>query len=358
MLFFLPILLTLFFVVWYFTYKRSFPILSWPVEAVAVIGYPIFFLTLSDTATRNSCCDSDEIFFAPSNRITAYAFIALFVGAYGVSRFLKKTVLSPILEVALAGTLIAGFVFTIFINIHLGEWTLVLIGGLQAILWFILRITDNYLRIREQIGSMSFKSESWLIRKAHHILTSAVWIQYPFLVVFAFPVLFVLLLILLLFGQQPDAIITAFTQTYDYGFSTLECVPCSECYLCTIGTKGHSAVVKANRRGIRSGHVIPINRQILVFNSFETILAKRVPFIHRPLRVAYGVVGRSMSRLHSWRGGKWMADGVYLMLKPLQWMFAIMVYTVYSRPENVLSAQYLAREHRLELERVGVLPVG
>ena len=104
------------------------------------------------------------------------------------------------------------------------------------------------------------------------------------------PLLGVLTTILILFGQKPDSLIQAWTQTSDWTLSLKQAPPnvlYDEHYLCTVAAGGHPELVKPLRMGERHGHRIVVNRQLLVANAFEELLTERMPGVHRRLRHFY-----------------------------------------------------------------------
>ena len=70
---------------------------------------------------------------------------------------------------------------------------------------------------------------------------------------------------LILFGQQPDAVIKAWTETSDWKLSQYtspQNIYYDEHYLCTVAAGGHEKVVKPKRLGVRHGHQVIVNRRI------------------------------------------------------------------------------------------------
>ncbi len=155
------------------------------------------------------------------------------------------------------------------------------------------------------------------------------------------PLLGVLTAILILFGQKPDSLIQAWTQTSDWTLSLQKAPPnvlYDEHYLCTVAAGGHPKVVRPLRMGVRHGHRIVVNRQLLVANAFEDLLAERMPGAHRRLRHFYDRYGYPVARhIRS----RWMADLVYFIMKPLEYFFVIVLYLFDTQPENRIAVQYL-----------------
>ncbi|AIE82266.1 DUF6688 domain-containing protein [Actinotignum schaalii] len=157
------------------------------------------------------------------------------------------------------------------------------------------------------------------------------------------PVLGIFLLILVLFGQEPNAAIKAFTETSDWTLSQRISPPNTyydEHYLCTVAAGGHPAVVKPIRDGVRGGHRITVNRQLLIANAFEQILEEKTPRAHRAIRSFYNRYGFPLSRLIR---SRLAADVVWIAMKPLEWLFLAVIYLVDARPEDRIAIQYTGR---------------
>jgi hypothetical protein len=165
--------------------------------------------------------------------------------------------------------------------------------------------------------------------------------------VISVPVSALLMGLLILLGQQPDALVRAFTDTYKHGLSTLdyECrnVECGGHYLCSVAANGHERIVKPRRYGVRNGARIRCNRQLLVSNAFEQLLEERMPRIHRFIRKRYNRVGRFIHRYYGVFENKIVSDVVYVLMKPLEWCFLIVLYLFDTRPENRIGLQYVDR---------------
>lgn len=155
------------------------------------------------------------------------------------------------------------------------------------------------------------------------------------------PLLGVILCILVLFGQRPDYLIKAWTETADWRLSQQIAPPnvqMDEHYLCTVAAGGHAGIVKPLRMGERHGHRVVVNRQLCIANAFEQILEERLPGFHRFVRYVYDTCGFPIARLIR---TKLAADIVYILMKPLEWMFLIVIYLCDAKPENRIAVQYL-----------------
>lgn len=177
---------------------------------------------------------------------------------------------------------------------------------------------------------------NWLNQR---LLKAENWPVAAFLIMW--PLLGILIGILILFGQRPDSVIRAWTETSDWNLSTKIAPPnvfYDEHYLCTVAAGGHRKIVKPLRMGERHGHRVVVNRQLCIANAFEQILEERTPIFHRYLRGFYDTYGFPVARMiHS----PYVADLIYLLMKPLEWLFLIVLYSCDVNPENRIAVQYL-----------------
>lgn len=159
---------------------------------------------------------------------------------------------------------------------------------------------------------------------------------------FALPLLGVVIAVLALFGQRPDYVVRAWTETADWTLSTKEApvnLVADEHYLCTVAASGHEELVKPLRYGERHGHRIVVNRQLLVANAFENVLEEKAPRFHRVVRGAYDRYGLPVADVI--RHSRLACDVTYLVMKPLEWLFLLVLYLVDANPENRIAVQYL-----------------
>ena len=181
---------------------------------------------------------------------------------------------------------------------------------------------------------------SYILNKCNKILNNAkVWPIVAFIIMW--PLLGIIISILLLFGQQPDSIIKAWTETSDWRLSTKvapQNIYQDQHYLCTVAAGGHRKVVKPIRMGIRHGHKVVVNRQLCVANAFEQVLEERAPRFHKAVRGFYDKYGFPIARLIK---SRWIADLVYFLMKPLEFIFLIVLYLVDVNPENRIAIQYI-----------------
>ena len=181
-----------------------------------------------------------------------------------------------------------------------------------------------------------------LLNFADKILSnSKLWPIYA--IVFMFPLLGIIIGILLLFGQAPDSFIRAWTETADWTLSLKEApqnIYYDEHYLCTVAAGGHRKVVKPIRKGIRHGHKVIVNRQLCIANAFEQILEEKTPCFHKLVRGIYDRYGFPFARLIK---SKWIADIIYILMKPLEWIFLAVIYMSDVHPENRIATQYMGK---------------
>ena len=160
----------------------------------------------------------------------------------------------------------------------------------------------------------------------------------------AIPLLGIALAVLTLFGQEPDSIIQAWTQTSDWTLSQQVAppnLPRDMHYLCTVAAQGHQPLVKPLRMGKRHGHWVLVNRQLAVSNAFEELIQERTPRLHRIIRSIYDRYGYPIANhIRS----PLAADMVWLIMKPAEWFFLSVLYFCDCKPENRIAVQYPHKE--------------
>lgn len=157
-----------------------------------------------------------------------------------------------------------------------------------------------------------------------------------------FPVLIIIQVIVVLFGQRPDSFIRMFLESCSFHYSNIpepipEIVSGDGHYLCTVAASGHQKLVRPLRAGIRRRGKIPVNRQLLIANAFESILEQYTPTFHKAIRSFYDRYVYPISRHIN---TKCSADIIYLIMKPLEWLFLVVLYTVDKKLENRIHIQY------------------
>jgi len=164
-----------------------------------------------------------------------------------------------------------------------------------------------------------------------------------FALVFSLPILGIVLGISILRGQQPDAIIKTWTETADWNLSTRVgppniIAPSDGHYLCTVAAGGHKRVVKPLRMGERRGQRVVVNRQLEIANAFEIVLEEKTPRLHKAVRNFYDHYGFPIAKMIRTEGA---CDVVYVLMKPLEWIFLIVLYLTQPNPEDLIAIQYM-----------------
>lgn len=208
-----------------------------------------------------------------------------------------------------------------------------------------MQLAKNHWLFREYYATMESVPISYWERLAVQVLNANIFLKFPALFLLFIPLLTIVTAVLLIFGQKPDSMIRAFTDTYKHGFSMLgyECenVACGGHYLCSVAANGHKNIVNPVRYGMRNGHRIICNRQLLVSNAFEELVAEKAPKLHHFIRRKYNRVGDFVHAYYHVFNIKWVSDVVYIVMKPLEWFFLLVLYTFDQKPENRIARQYL-----------------
>jgi hypothetical protein len=349
---FLPIITAIFIVINFLKYLIDGTVFKlnkiWAIVQIwTVVIVPICFLLLMDVPNNNDCC-SDSAVFSPDHRFLIYILIGTSMFAYIISVFRKK-ILPPIQELFLHAFLILGLLINIFCCKHLTTieegpiWWV--IGNIPIIMLILISISENQKFLKGHIERNELQSSSLFGKIATSILSLKAIYLYPILTICLIPIIVFLSLFLILFGQKPDSLVRAFTDTYKHGFSELDymCdnVQCGGHFLCSVGANGHKYVVKPVRYGERLGNKIICNRQLLISNAFEELIQENLPLTHKFIRTKYNLVGKSIHKHYHLFNYKYVSDIVYILMKPLELIFLITLYTFDSNPENRINTQYL-----------------
>jgi hypothetical protein len=350
-LFWLPsFLVTLDFLRFLFTDKRFNGPSRAVLDVVIIILYPLLYLTVFDGKTNDCCYDTAT--FSPDHKLTIYILILICILTYFYSS-LKEAVASPVIEVLVNVILLLGIAFNVAMSFHV-EQPMWLLDNLPVCMLFILQLIGNqkkFIALHQSEGKEETKNA--MEKLAWKILTLKPIAKFPVLLLLCLPLLICIICILLLFGQKPDSIIRAFTDTYKHGFSQLDhlCdnVDCGDHFLCSVAAGGHRELVRPIRYGERKGGKIICNRQLLIANAFEELIEQKLPGMHRMIRKNYNKVGAVIHRYYFTFNNRYVADAVYLFMKPLEFFFLFILYTADQRPEDRIAQQYLNKSHRRSL---------
>lgn len=214
---------------------------------------------------------------------------------------------------------------------------------LNYLLMAVRIIGDNVKRYLEYFRENDIQPRSVIGVWAMNVLSKASgWVWFPLICLI--PLTGVLIIICIFLGQGPWGIIKAFTETSDWTYSTMISPPPKEYmghYLCTVAVNGHEKLVKPTRLGVRQGVKIGVNRQLCVANAFEQVIEERTPRFHRFVRYIYDNYGYPLSKHIT---TKLRADIIYIVMKPLEWIFLAVLYLSDICPESRIAVQYTGRK--------------
>ena len=291
-----------------------------------------------------------EIFSAKLHTPLSGEFHATFISLYVLAilsflvlRFIEN--LPPLISVFCVSGVLVGFVLSVF-------WIVQMWKNIDQLLLFMLIVFPiNFIMcsIRLIKAIIARQTHSLLQQNAEYrnrfiafiyktLSKSTGWIWVAF--VLMFPLLCVVFAILLLFGQSPDSVVKMFTHTSDWTFSQMTSPPpeiYQGHYLCTVAAKGDERLVKPQRIGVRHGYKIIVNRQLCVANAFEDFIKEKFPKTHKIIRNFYDNYGYPLSKKIT---TKTRANVTYLMMKPLEWLFVLFLYTFDLKPEQRIARQY------------------
>lgn len=276
---------------------------------------------------------------------TVFILCSIGVMGYLVLNFFRLEKLPPLIVVLSISAMYIGVLQCILWCIQIGSLnnSILCLFPLNCIMIAMKTIRYKIIEWRELEKQRDVRDEAGTVMQMfQNKLTNALY--WPiFALVMMLPLLGVVLCILVLFGQRPDYVIKAWTETADWRMSEQIAPPnvmVDEHYLCTVAAGGHKGIVKPLRMGERHGHRVVVNRQLCIANAFEQILEERVPRFHRLVRNVYDSYGLPVARLIR---TKFAADIVYICMKPLEWMFLIVIYLCDVKPENRIAVQYFPR---------------
>ncbi|MEZ7603106.1 DUF6688 domain-containing protein [Streptococcus parasanguinis] len=266
---------------------------------------------------------------------TFFTLAALTLLALIIYSYWDANSLSPLANVFCISGILGGVVLLLVFDNQLQ------VASFHTFFLLIYSIHLLWVRIKEwQEDRTEISYENHLLQWLHQLLNKSR--NWPWLAVLvALPTLALVVLVLMLFGQQPDSMIKAWTNTADWAFS--QKIPpqnliIDEHYLCTVAAGGHENVVKPQRMGVRHGHPVVVNRQLCIANAFEQVLEEKTPRFHRFLRRNYDRYGYPFAK-HIKK--KWAMDLIYYLMKPLEWLFLLVLYLVDRKPENRIAMQYI-----------------
>jgi len=345
---------------YFLTKGRRDKFLSQPLWALFAAVIPVGMLVFEELFSGNTCC-SGWTLMSPKHSLSVYALIFICACVYFYCTLRVRTA-PPLMEVVVNCILLSGIALNVAMGIQNKggiAWMLLT----PADLLLIMTLIQNHQRLVKEMeeDSIGLVSDNWAVKAAWYLLRWPSIAKFPVLLLLCCPILVIISSLLFLFGQRPDSFIKAFTDTYNQGLSRLDIdcnqVVCGGHFLCTIAAKGHRELVKPLRAGVRAGAPIKCNRQLLISNAFEEWLEQHVAWLHRPVRRLYNHVGSFLHRHYGVFDRKWVSDMVYLLMKPLEWLFLVTLYVVDRHPETRIAQQYMSRGDREDIaagrQRVG-----
>ena len=226
--------------------------------------------------------------------------------------------------------------FMIFISVYL------LIYPINYVMCSLRVLRENVIKYTNYFNSKEIVPKHDFVRKTEELLSHAAgWIWFP--LVGIIPLTGLLICICIVCGQGAFGVINAFIKTSDWTYSTMISPPPVEYeghYLCTVAVNGHERLVKPTRLGIRHGVIIGVNRQLCIANAFEQIIEEKAPRFHRAVRYVYDHCGYPISKHIT---TKLRADMIYIVMKPLEWLFLTVLYLFDRDPESRIALQYTGK---------------
>lgn len=279
---------------------------------------------------------------ASESHLSIFFISMLAIGAYLLLRFNKFQELSPLIIVFSISAIYIGIVLCCIWMIQVTDIFLMLFP-LNCIILAIKQINKTVLDYRDLHTSIGYISICYNRFSKDYlrliIYNSYYWPTLAYICVL--PLLGIIVCILVLFGQEPDAIIRAWTQTSDWNLSqqvSPENISVDEHYLCTVAARGHKKIVKPLRVGIRHNHKVIVNRQLCIANAFEQLLEENIPKVHKSIRSFYDKYGYAFAKGIT---SSFVMDVIYIFMKPLEYIFLFIIYLVDTQPENRIAMQYI-----------------
>ena len=305
-----------------------------------IIGFEDWYTPLYYSGDKFTEGAYTPISFESAPTIIIICIVAL--AGYALPRILG-TSLPPLIAALCYSGMFLGISLTVTVFIQFGEYVFDFFGFYLVLLSFnyvicSVRLMRDTVKLYAEEFRTSEYNSPFLKVCAKILCYSNTFILVSFIL--ALPLLLVIIIILLLFGQRPDAVIRAFTETAEYTLSQRIPPPRLDPqghYLCTVAACGDERIVKPLRAGKRHGNLIIVNRQLLIANAFEDLIAERTPKFHKFIRGVYDKYGLPISR---YINTKRRSNTVYFLMKPLEWLFVIILYTFDEKPENRIAVQY------------------
>lgn len=270
---------------------------------------------------------------------TVITLAAVALAGYLILRFRRIGTLPPLLATLAIGAMYLGGALCVTWCIQMIDHDPVLCLYPANLLLIGAKVVKELVLNRKSEEHPAPQGKSKPILFIHRLLSRAE--NWPWMgILFALPLLGIIIAVLTLFGQAPDSIIQAWTQTSDWTFSQQvapQNIYVDQHYLCTVAAGGHQKIVKPLREGKRHGHKVLVNRQLCIANAFEQLLEEKLPRTHRAIRRFYDRYGYPIAKHIK---SPYTADVIWFLMKPLEWLFLIALYLCDTKPENRIAVQY------------------
>ena len=344
----LPIVLTIENIILLFikpkTEEKEKAIKIWEVVAMSIgVTFTLFYVSLVNIVFDdwNVQLYNHEIHtpIATKSFLTMGIIALVAVLGYMILRFFPIEKMPPLFAVLCISALYLGIAECIL-------WCVQIFNALDKDMILLCLFPLNWVliairTIKDVVHQQTFKKENVSHKYKHLVIllnNTSNWPWIAFLA--AIPLLGILVAVLILFGQEPDSFIKAWTETADWNLSQKvapQNIYRDEHYLCTVAAGGHPTIVKPMRTGKRHGHRVIVNRQLCIANAFEQLLEERTPNFHRFVRTLYDKTGYPIAKHIQ---SPYIADAIYFIMKPLEWIFLFFLYMFDAKPENRIAVQY------------------
>lgn len=337
--------------------KKQFPYISRGAIVMVVIYIALSALFALGMMIHDKPCtqaidpiDNCYAPFADQHLISLLAFFLLYHAAL-LCVWVKGRDLPPLTLVLMMAILFLGSIVNILVIVQVASHdtgsidrykgndgtVLLLPAPLFNLLISILLITQVVKEESRLARQRTFKNS--FLRYCNSLLAGsyheAIWALLLLL-----PVWFMITLILILLGQDFNSLVKVFTDTATWTFSQKMHPPPLDHrghYLCTVAARGNPKLVKPLRVGVRHGRPAIVNRQLMIANAFEEWIQDIAPALHKSIRQFYDRYGYNLSqKINSVKASNF----TYIVMKPLEWAFLLLLYLFCTNPEDRIQKQY------------------
>lgn len=318
-----------------------------------IISFIIFIIGfVSNSKEYNIPLDPVDDGYTPLSIRHIFSFIVFFllsnIALYKIWKFGNNH--PPLLLVIYLSLIVMGIVLNIVLTIQLSNsydqdyiyinnsrGYLMMITPILFIIFSIIKIYEVIIKQSIISNKQIFKNKllNFLNSTIANSLNLPIWIT-----LFILPLYLIITIILILFGQEYNSLTKVFTDTTTWYLSQKSHPPYlghNGHYLCTVAACGSPKIVKPLRFGNRHGNIIIVNRQLLIANAFEEIIMNKFPKAHKIIRNFYDKYGYSLSKDIN---TSFKSNLIYIIMKPIEWIFLILIYLSSNNPEKLINKQY------------------